>query len=349
VNYLELFWRDISLTKIAVIASSPKQFNSARHYHLSDCQDTTSPHSSAMGSKTKKLAKKRSRKTKDKEFREVDIKKLNEIGTSRCPEFSTISTIHDTEKLVDVRDELGTVRDNLSIFFTASGNMDSRFEVEEFEYFCRGVSLADVVAAKGPAGNQRIAWTDDRISGPDLEESKVAREYENPLTATGLLRALNKLRFNDENLLDAARRLVYVTDLSPTCIYHSSNWTDLRHPMGPLRRLTQSHGDGGQIFPYEIGDMRIAERIRSQTKFGGHRKLISLVSLLGPTIGGGLDMISLILKSMEFRPNRSLGRCKWIQSRLQISPRLPRFGVHVSIGLKSSNFASIMSENNGSI
>jgi hypothetical protein len=173
-----------------------------------------------MGSKTKKkLAKKRSRKAEDKKFRETDTKQLNEIGTSWCSEFSTISSILDTQKLVDVREGRVTVGDNLAIFSATSGNIDSRFEVEELEYFCRGVSLADVVAAKGPAGNQRIAWMDDRISGPGLEESKVAREHENPLTATGLFRALNKLRFNDEHLPDAARRLVYVTDLSPACIH----------------------------------------------------------------------------------------------------------------------------------
>jgi hypothetical protein len=171
-----------------------------------------------MGSK-KKLAKKRSRKAENKEFRQADTKQLNEIETSWCPEFSKISSIHDTQKLVDVREGRVTVGDNVAIFFAASGNIDSRFEVEEFQSFCRGISLADVVAAKGPGGNQRIAWMDDRISGPGLEGSNVAREYENPLTATALFRALNKLRFNHEKLPDAARRLVYVTDLSPACIH----------------------------------------------------------------------------------------------------------------------------------
>jgi hypothetical protein len=172
-----------------------------------------------MGSKTKKkLAKKRSREAEDK-FREADIRQFNEIENSWCPEFSTISSIHDTQKLVDVRKERFTVGDNLEIFFAASGNIDSRFEVEELRHFCRGNSLADVVAAKGLGGIQRIAWMDDRISGPGFEGSKVAREYKNPLTATGLFRALDKPRFNDDHLPNAARRLVYVTDLSPACIH----------------------------------------------------------------------------------------------------------------------------------
>jgi hypothetical protein len=67
---------------------------------------------------------------------------------------------------------------------------------------------------------------DDRTSGLGFEGSKVARDYKNPLTATGLFRALDKLRFNDEHLPDAARRLVYVTDLSPACIYALEE----RHP-----------------------------------------------------------------------------------------------------------------------
>jgi hypothetical protein len=172
-----------------------------------------------MGSKTKKLAKKRSRKAEDKEFREAETKQFDETGNSWCREFSTISSIRDTQKLVDVREDRATVGDNLEIFFAPSGNVDSRFEVEKLNDFCQCNSLADVVAAKGPGGVQRIAWMDDRISGPGLEGSKVAREYKNPLTATGLFRALNKLRFNHEYLPDAARRLVYVTDLSPACIH----------------------------------------------------------------------------------------------------------------------------------
>lgn len=143
----------------------------------------------------------------------------NEVGTSWCPEFSIISSIHDTEKLIDLREECDTVGDDVDIFFTDSGNIDSRFELEELKDFCRGTSLADIIAAKSPGGTQRIAWMDDRTSGPGLEGSKVAREYKNPLTATGLFRALDKPRFSDEHLPDATRRLIYVTDLSPACIY----------------------------------------------------------------------------------------------------------------------------------
>jgi len=165
------------------------------------------------------LAKKRSRKAEDKEFRDAETEQFNETGNSWCPEFSTISSIHDTQRLVDVGEDCDKVGDNLEIFFSKSGNVDSRFEVEKFTNFCRGNSLADVVAAKSPAGHQRIAWMNDRISGPGLEGNKGTREYKNPLTATGLFRALNELRFNHEHLPDAARRLIYVTDLSPACIH----------------------------------------------------------------------------------------------------------------------------------
>ncbi|KAE9367106.1 hypothetical protein N431DRAFT_82966 [Stipitochalara longipes BDJ] len=177
-----------------------------------------------MGSKTKKklakkLAKKQSSEAEDKKFREAETKQFNETETSWCPEFSTVSSIHDTLRRVDVRKDLETVGGDLEIFFAASGNVDSRFELENLSDFCRGHSLADVIAAKGPGGLQRIAWMDDRISGPGLEGGNVAREYKNPLTATGLFRALDKLRFDHEHLSDAARRLVYVTDLSPACIH----------------------------------------------------------------------------------------------------------------------------------
>jgi hypothetical protein len=181
-----------------------------------------------MGSKTKKkLAKKMKlilekgfREAQDNELRQAETRPFNEIENNWCPEFSTFSSIHDTERLVDVRkEERDTVGDNLEIFFAASGNIDSRFEVEEIKDFCLGSSLTDVISAKGPAGDQRIAWIDDRVSGPGLEGSKVARDDKNPRTATGLFRALDELRFNDEVLPDAARRLVYVADLSPACIH----------------------------------------------------------------------------------------------------------------------------------
>ena len=134
------------------------------------------------------------------------------------PEFSR--EIRHSRTLVDIRnEEFDSVEDSLEIFFSASENIDSPFEVKELKDFCWGNSLADVIAGKGPAGLERIAWIDDRNSGPGLEDSKDAREYRNPLTAAGLFRALKEPRFNHEHLPDAARRLIYVTDLSPACIY----------------------------------------------------------------------------------------------------------------------------------
>jgi hypothetical protein len=135
------------------------------------------------------------------------------------PEFSTFREIRDETRLVDVREEPHAMGDDFEIFSTSYGDNDSRFEVERVKDFCRGESLTDVVTGNGPAGLQRIAWIDDRVSGPGLERRKVAMKYKNPLTATGLFRALVKPRFNDKCLPDAMRRLIYVTDLSPACVY----------------------------------------------------------------------------------------------------------------------------------
>jgi hypothetical protein len=79
-----------------------------------------------MGSKKKKSAKKRSREVEDEESMEAGTKKYNETENSWCPEFSTISSIHDTQRLVAGREEHDTVG-------AASGNIDSRLEVEELE------------------------------------------------------------------------------------------------------------------------------------------------------------------------------------------------------------------------
>jgi hypothetical protein len=164
-----------------------------------------------MGSKKLANKKKRSRKAEAKQFDEEE--------NNWCPEFSTFRKIHDDKRLVDVREEqLDAVGNNIEIFFATSGNMDSRSELEEVKDFCRDESLTDVITGKGPAGLQRIAWIDDRNSGPYLG-SKAARDYKNPITATGLFRALEEPQFNHKHLPDAARRLIYVTDLSPACIY----------------------------------------------------------------------------------------------------------------------------------
>jgi hypothetical protein len=141
------------------------------------------------------------------------------FGNSWCGEFSLPRKINDEQRLVEARKAHHADGDDLRIFFIDSGDTTAPLEVDVVESFCQRTSFEYVKKGKGLAGGRRAVWLDDRNSFPDSERSGETREYENPLTATGLLRALEPQRFNHENLHDAARRLIYVSDLSPDCIH----------------------------------------------------------------------------------------------------------------------------------
>src|ERR1700722_16113665 len=130
-------------------------------------------------------------------------------------DFSILRDLDDDEILVEVKKKVDAVGDDLSIFFTDSRDAAPPCEVEVLEDFCRGTSLEDVESANSAAGHR--VWLDDRASGPDLQSGN--RPYKNPLIATELKQALEAPRFNHEHLPDAARRLIYITDLDPACIH----------------------------------------------------------------------------------------------------------------------------------
>jgi hypothetical protein len=133
-------------------------------------------------------------------------------------DFSRLRYLNDDKTLVEVKKKVNADGDDIGIFSMDSGDTASPCEVEVLEDFCRGISFEDVESGIGTAGHRRAVWLDDRSSSPDLGGSGYARQYENPLTATGLYRALKRLRFNQEDLPDAARRLIYITNLDPACI-----------------------------------------------------------------------------------------------------------------------------------
>lgn len=134
-----------------------------------------------------------------------------------CPEFSKLRKLNE-KTLGELKTELNADEEHLSNPFICSGNENYPLEVEVLGDFCRGISLEDVKAGRGRAGTQKAVWVDERNGSPNLEGSGDARKHENPLTATGLFRALEKPRYGDEYLPDAARRLIYITDLDPACI-----------------------------------------------------------------------------------------------------------------------------------
>jgi hypothetical protein len=169
-----------------------------------------------------------------------DFWELPDFDNSWYPQFSTLRNLRCDRILVDVKKKINADGDDLDIFLTDCVGTASRCAIEVLGGFCRGVCLEDVVGARGRAGQWRSVWLDDRSCIPDLEGSGDVRRYENPLSATGLYQALKKERFEHEDLPDAARRLIYITDLDPTCI-HALVSTASCHQAPVLRNAIYKH------------------------------------------------------------------------------------------------------------
>jgi hypothetical protein len=101
-----------------------------------------------------------------------------------------------------------------------------RLEIEVLQDYCRGTSREDVKNGTGPAVFRRVVWLDERNNAPEMDGSGATWPCENLLTATGLHRVLSNQRFGHEQLPDAARRLIYISDLDPACIYALATTTE---------------------------------------------------------------------------------------------------------------------------
>jgi len=103
-------------------------------------------------------------------------------------------------------------------YFSSGGYDADQFKVEVLKDFCRGIDLEELETGMGVAGFRRAVWLDDRDNAPG-GGTRVIRSYKNPLTATGLRRALESPLLNNEEFPDTSRRLIYIMDLDPACIY----------------------------------------------------------------------------------------------------------------------------------
>jgi hypothetical protein len=156
------------------------------------------------------------------------------------PEFTRLRKLDDKKAVVDDKEEVNADGDDLGNFLRDCEDTASQCELETINRFCRGTSLKDVKEGESVAGFQKNVWLDERTSAPDSKDSGDARPNENPLTATGLFRALAKLRYDHEKLPDAARRLIYIVDLSPSCVYAlaaTASW----HQAPALRDAIYNH------------------------------------------------------------------------------------------------------------
>jgi hypothetical protein len=97
----------------------------------------------------------------------------------------------DDVSAVEAKRSIGEVGDEWTIFLQDSDDLGYLCEADEVKRYCEGVSLDDVEAGVGEAGERRAAWVDDR-SSVDLTGSGSVRPCDNPLTAKGLLRYLKQ-------------------------------------------------------------------------------------------------------------------------------------------------------------
>lgn len=108
------------------------------------------------------------------------------------PLFSKHQDFEESRFYLEARREIVRDGDELKVFlqdFEESGQGTS-YLIEELQEFCQGTSLDDLKSGIGVAGQRRAAWLDDRTWCSDAT-GKVVREYQNPLTATGLYQILN--------------------------------------------------------------------------------------------------------------------------------------------------------------
>jgi hypothetical protein len=171
----------------------------------------------------------------------TDCYDLPDFDTSWSPKFSIRRNVRDDRILVELRKKLDADGDDLDIFFVDSGDTASRCAVEVVGGFCRGFEFEDVARARDRAGQWRNVWLDERDC-PNLEGSGEIRPNNNLLTAFGAYNALKRPRYNLKGLPDAARRLIYVSDLDPACI-HALAATASCHQAPVLRNAIYQHLD----------------------------------------------------------------------------------------------------------
>jgi hypothetical protein len=83
--------------------------------------------------------------------------------------------------------------DDIGIFLWDFEDTIPSSKAQEVGEYCKGMRLSDLEAGVGAAGQRRDAWLSDIASSHlHRENPQSRREYENPLSATGLHRCLKE-------------------------------------------------------------------------------------------------------------------------------------------------------------
>ncbi|RFU29722.1 hypothetical protein B7463_g6595, partial [Scytalidium lignicola] len=111
--------------------------------------------------------------------------------------------------------------------------------IKAVEDFCRDARMVDLKSGRGVAGQRRGAWIDDRCF-THLTRSGYVRKYQNPLSATTLYQLLQIPRFNNGDMPDANRRLIYIENLDPYYIL-ALGYSASFHQISALREAIWTH------------------------------------------------------------------------------------------------------------
>ncbi|KAF2175153.1 hypothetical protein K469DRAFT_611726 [Zopfia rhizophila CBS 207.26] len=140
--------------------------------------------------------------------------RLNSLAKKWDLKYSKDRKIKEDGSYVEFKRSKNAVDDSIGLFLQDSESPVPSSVVEEVTEFCQEVSLRALKSGTGMVGERQAAWLDDRdFSGP--ESSGRAREYNSQLTATELYRHLKVQRFDNPDMPDAERRLIYIANLDP--------------------------------------------------------------------------------------------------------------------------------------
>ncbi|KAF2181077.1 hypothetical protein K469DRAFT_590492 [Zopfia rhizophila CBS 207.26] len=156
------------------------------------------------------------------------------------PIFSTDRDFRDYGSYVECTRRPDREGNNLGTFLQDYEDSVPSCKVEEVEEFCQDTHL-DVLKSGDGTADRRTAWLDDR-SFPRLETNSkgYVRKYQNPLTATKLCQLLKEPRFNNGELPDADRRLIYIANLNPHYIFALTETASF-HQVSVLRDAIWKH------------------------------------------------------------------------------------------------------------
>ncbi|OCK76085.1 hypothetical protein K432DRAFT_307150 [Lepidopterella palustris CBS 459.81] len=155
------------------------------------------------------------------------------------PVFLTDRNFKEDESYVEKKRRIDAEGNDISIFLRDSEDSVPSCKVHEVEEFCQDARLDHLKFGVGTAGQRRAAWLDDRRFSL-LMSGGCVREYQNPLTATGLYRLLKEPRFQNGDLADANRRLIYIPNLDPNFILALAETASF-HQVSALRDAIWKH------------------------------------------------------------------------------------------------------------